>query len=106
MTKVMTRKVLHSWVKYLLNGYFLTCIAKNQVKSHFFAKIVNDFQLLTFFAKKSHHKCLNVSLLPVKKKKQIMLYDFKQFYVILYNFLNCPDFIDIEKPLHYKVAIA
>ena len=50
--------------KYLLNGYFFDSIAKsriwNPVKSlwwRFFAKIVNDFKPLTFFAKKPHHKC-------------------------------------------------
>ena len=48
--------------KYLLNDYFFDNIAKSQIQNpikslwwSFFAKIVIDFQLLTFFAKAPHH---------------------------------------------------
>ena len=50
----------------------------------------NDFQLLTFFAKKHCHKSSTVfqkHLLPVNKKETKM---------ILYNFI-CPVFTDINK---------
>ena len=44
------------------------------------------------------------SLLPVKKK-ETNCNDFRLFYMILYNLINCPVFIDIKQTLHYKVAI-
>ena len=94
--------------KYLLNDYFFDSIAKsgiqNPIKSlwwSFFGKIVNDFQLLTVFAKKHHHKCQGV--LPVRKKEK--LYHCKYFYIILYDFINCPAFVGIKQTLHYKIAI-
>ena len=37
-----------------------------------------------------------------KKKKK---YYFPYFYIILYNFINCPAFVDIKQTLHDKVAI-
>ena len=37
-----------------------------------------------------------------RKKEENYL---KSFYIILYNFLNCPVLIDIKQTLHYKVAI-
>ena len=42
-----------------------------------FAKIVKDFWLLTFFAKKPHHK--RYTVLPVKKKTKLP-------YIILHTF--------------------
>ena len=39
-----------------------------------------------------------------KKKKKINLYYFTYFYIILYDFINCPAFVDIKQTLHYKVA--
>ena len=49
--------------KNLLNGYFFDSIAKSRIKNiikslrwSFFAKIVHDFWLLTFFWKKTDHK--------------------------------------------------
>ena len=45
-----------------------------------------------------------IPLLPVKKRKQILLYNFTLFYKISYNFIACPVFIDIKQTLHYKVA--
>ena len=39
-------------------------------------------------------------LLPVKKKTFSYMY-----YIILFNFINCPVFIGITQILHYKVAI-
>ena len=40
-------------------------------------------------------------LLPVKKKKANYL---TWFYIISYNFLNYPVFIDIKQTLHYKFS--
>ena len=34
-----------------------------------------------------------------------MLYYFTYFYIILYDFINCPAFVVIKQTLHYKVAI-
>ena len=45
-----------------------------------------------------------LDVLPVKKK-DINLYYFTYFYMILYDFINCPAFIDIKQTLHYKLAI-
>ena len=39
------------------------------------------------------------------KEKRSKLYYFTCFYVMLYDFLNCPACIDIKQTLHYKVAI-
>ena len=93
--------------KYLLNGYFFDSIAKSRIQNlikslwwSFFAKIVNDFQLLTFFAKKPHHKCQTV--LPVKKKETILIL----FYILLHNFIydlkNCPAFVDVKNKFCIK----
>ena len=41
-------------------------------------------------------------LLPVKKKEKLSC---MIFHIILYNFINCSAFIDINQTLHYKVAI-
>ena len=40
-------------------------------------------------------------IMPVKKKETNPI----GFYIILYNFINCPVFRDIKKTLYYKVAI-
>ena len=47
-----------------------------------FAKIVKDFCLLTFFAKKPHHK--RYTVLPVKKKTNYLIL----FYILLHNFIR------------------
>ena len=99
MIRIKTQKVLHNLGNIFKMNTFFDSIAKNCIQNpikslwwSFFAKIVNDFQLLTFFAKKPHHKCQIV--LPVKKK-EINLYYFTYFYMILYDFINCPAFVDI-----------
>ena len=45
-----------------------------------------------------------LDVLPVKEK-EINLYHFIYFYIILYDFINCPAFVDIKQTLCYKVAI-
>ena len=40
-----------------------------------------------------------------KEKRNIILYYFTYFYIILYDFVNCPAFVDIKQILHDKVAI-
>ena len=37
------------------------------------------------------------------KKKNIFYFTY--FYITLYDFINCPAFIDIKQTLDYKVAI-
>ena len=46
-------------------------------------------------------------MLPVKDKFSVRdkLYYFTYFYIILYDFINCPAFVDIKQTLHYKVGI-
>ena len=46
-------------------------------------------------------------MLPVKDKLSVRdkLYYFTYFYIILYDFINCPAFVDIKQTLHYKVGI-
>ena len=39
------------------------------------------------------------------KKKEINLHYFTFFYIILYDFTNCPAFADIKQTLRYKLAI-
>ena len=39
------------------------------------------------------------------KEKRNNSYYFTYFFIILYDFINCPAFIDIKQALHYKVAI-
>ena len=69
---------------------------QNPIKSlcmvEFFAKIFNNFQLLAAFAKKPHHKCQTV----VCKEKRNKLFYFAYFYIILYDFINCPALVDIK----------
>ena len=38
------------------------------------------------------------------KEKRNKLYYFTYFYIILYDFINCPAFVDIKQTLHDKVA--
>ena len=45
-----------------------------------------------------------LDVLPVKKK-EINLYYFTYFYMILYDFINCPAFVGIKQTLRYKLAI-
>ena len=59
-----------------------------------FAKIVKDFWLLTFFAKKPHHK--RYTVLPVKKKTNYLIL----FYIPLHNFIRF-----YKQTLRYKLAI-
>ena len=40
-----------------------------------------------------------------KEKRSKFLYYFTYFYIILYDFVNCPAFVDIKQTLHYKVGI-
>ena len=40
-----------------------------------------------------------------KEKRNKFLYYFTYFSIILYDFVNCPAFVDIKQTLHYKVAI-
>ena len=49
--------------------------------------------------------CVQETPLLPGKKKETNLYDFISFYIILYNFINCPVFIDIKQALHYEVVI-
>ena len=44
-----------------------------------------------------------LDVLPVKKKK--LTYYFTYFHMILYDFINCPAFVDIKQTLCYKLAI-
>ena len=68
----------------------------------FFGKIVNEFQLSTVFAKKPQRRWLDCVACKEKRKK---LYHFTYFHVILYDFMNCPAFVDIKQTLYHKVAI-
>ena len=43
---------------------------------------------------------LKTPLLPVKKKANSLIY-----YIILFNFINCPVFKNSTKTLRHKVAI-
>ena len=68
---------------------FFDSIAKSRIQNSikslwwsFFAKIIINFQMLTFFGKKHYHKCWTV--LPVKKKKETILI---LFYILLHNFI-------------------
>ena len=45
-----------------------------------------------------------LDVLPVKTK-EINLYYFIYFYMVLYDFINYPAFVDINQPLRYKLAI-
>ena len=45
-----------------------------------------------------------LDVLPVMKT-DINLYYFTYFYMVLYDFINCPAFVDIEQTLSYKLAI-
>ena len=45
-----------------------------------------------------------LDVLPVKKKEINVNY-FTYFYMILYDFINCPAFVDIKQFLCYKLAI-
>ena len=45
-----------------------------------------------------------LDVLPAKKK-EINLYYFTYFYMILYDFINCSAFVDIKQTLRYKLAI-
>ena len=38
-------------------------------------------------------------------KEKKFLYYFSHFFIILYDFVNCPAFADIKQTLHYKVEI-
>ena len=40
-----------------------------------------------------------------EKKKQINNFYFKYFYIILYDYINCPAIVDIKQTLHYKLAL-
>ena len=40
-----------------------------------------------------------------KEKKQINLCYLTYFYLILYDFISCPGFLDIKQSLCYKLAI-
>ena len=77
--------------KYLLNGCFFDSISKSRVQNptkslsrSFFAKTVNDFQLLTFFAKEPHHEnvrlCFKNATVACNEKGN------KLCYMILHNF--------------------
>ena len=44
-------------------------------------------------------------LLPVKKKETNYLIRFTLFYIILYNFVNCPVLIDVKQTLRFKIAL-
>ena len=75
-------------------------------KSLWWSLFAKNSQILTFFAKKT--PTVNVRLysknvsVPCKEKRN-KLSDMN--LIILYNFINCPVFIDIKQKLHYKVAI-
>ena len=45
-----------------------------------------------------------LDVLPLKKK-EINLYYFTYFYMILYDFINYPAFVDIKQTLGYELAI-
>ena len=64
MIRIKTQKVLHNLGNIFKMNTFLTVLPRAAFRTQskvyggtFFAKIVNDFQLLTLFAKKAHHKC-------------------------------------------------
>ena len=40
-----------------------------------------------------------LNCLPTKKKKQFLYYFIIYFYIILYDFINCPAFVDIKHNL-------
>ena len=95
--KIKRQKVLHYWRNIFKMNIFFGSIAKSHIQSpikslwwSLFAKIVNNFQLLTFSVKKPHHKCQIV--LSVKKKERNYP---TLFYIILHDFKNYPAFVDI-----------
>ena len=45
-----------------------------------------------------------LDVLPVKKK-EINLYYFTYIYLIPYDFINYPAFVDIKQTLRYELAI-
>ena len=101
------KKVLHNWGNIFKMNDFFDTIAKSRIQNpikslwwSFFAKIVNDFYKLTFFAKKPHHKYQAV--LSVKKKETNYLI---LFYILLYDFINCSTFIDVKQTLRYNLVI-
>ena len=61
--------------------------------------------MLTFLAKKPFINVgvcsKNTSLLSLKKKATYLIW----YDIILYNFINCPVFVDTTQILHYKVPI-
>ena len=99
MIGIKTPKLLHNWGNIFNINTFFDSITKSRIQNpikslwwSFFAKIVNNFQLLTFFAKKPHHKCQTV--LSVKKKETYCLI---LFYILLYDFINCSAFQTLNK---------
>ena len=77
MIRIKTQKVLQNWRNIFQMATFFDSIAESRIQNpikslwwSFFAKIVNDFQLLTVFAKKSHQKYQNVDC----KEKEIILF--------------------------------
>ena len=45
--------------------------------------------------------CSKNAYVACKEKKKYLI----RFYIILYNFINCPVFIDIKQTLHYKQGL-
>ena len=109
MIRIKTQNVLHNFGNIFKMNTLFTVLPRTVFRTKSkcyggasFAKIVNNFQLLTFFAKKPHHKCQ--IMLPVKKK-EINLNYFTYFYLISYDFINSPAFVNIKQTLCYQLAI-
>ena len=82
---------MNNFLTVLLRAVFRT---QSKVYGGAFAKIVKGFWLLTFFAKKPHHK--RYTVLPVKKKTNYLIL----FYILLHNFIRF-----YKQTLRYKLAI-
>ena len=90
-----------TWLgKYLLYNYFVTVLPRAIFRTQ--PKVYAG----AFLQKKNPtinvRLCSKNSLLPVKvKETNYRIW----FYIICYNFINFPVFIDIKQTLHYEVAI-
>ena len=65
-------------------------LRKNLLNDYFFDSIANQL----FFEKKP---AINVKLCCLQRKKKQFLYYFINFYIIFYDFINCPAYVDIKQ---------
>ena len=113
MLRIKIQKVLHNWGNiFLIMGTFLSVLARVVFKtqSKVYGGAFLQKQLMTsgcslILQKKEYmfDYFAKIDLLP-RKKKQIILHYFTYFYIILYDFINSPAFLDTKQTLHYKAA--